>query len=50
MRRKFYLNIRKNVFTVRVTVHWNRLHGEVVESPSPETFQSHLDAIWCRVL
>ncbi|KAK4807180.1 hypothetical protein QYF61_024300 [Mycteria americana] len=43
--RRFRLNIKKNVFTVRVTEHWNRLSREVVESPSLEIFKSHLDMV-----
>lgn len=51
MRRKFHFrwNITKN-FTMPVTMHCNRLPRAVVESPSPEMFQNHLDAIWCHVL
>lgn len=33
---KFYLNIRKSFFTVRVTEQWKRLPREVVESPTLE--------------
>ncbi|KAJ7395358.1 hypothetical protein BTVI_155288 [Pitangus sulphuratus] len=33
-----------------VTKHWNRLPRLGVESPSLETFQSHLDTILCHVL
>ncbi|PKU47515.1 hypothetical protein llap_2157 [Limosa lapponica baueri] len=40
---KFPLNIRKHLFTVRVTKHWHRLPREVVESSSLEMFKSHLD-------
>ncbi|KFV80565.1 hypothetical protein N308_01249, partial [Struthio camelus australis] len=42
---KFYLNMRKNLFPVRVTEHWNRLPREVVESPSLEIFKTRLDVI-----
>ncbi|KFW09687.1 hypothetical protein N327_05914, partial [Fulmarus glacialis] len=42
---RFPPNIRKRFFTVRVTEHWHRLPGEVVESPSLEIFESHLDMV-----
>ncbi|GAB0188313.1 hypothetical protein GRJ2_001296600 [Grus japonensis] len=48
--RKFHLNVRKNLFTLRVTEHWNRLPREAVESPSLETFKTHLDTILCNLL
>ncbi|KFV78761.1 hypothetical protein N308_01140, partial [Struthio camelus australis] len=47
--RKFHLNLRKN-FTVRVTEHWNRLPGGVVESPSLEIFKTRLDVILGNML
>ena len=34
--RRFYANMLKNFFMVRVVKHWNRLSSEVVEFPSLE--------------
>ncbi|KFV87303.1 hypothetical protein N308_01879, partial [Struthio camelus australis] len=48
--RKFHLNLRKNFFTVRVTGHWHRLPGEVVESPSLEILKTFLDVILGNML
>ncbi|PKU46384.1 hypothetical protein llap_3311 [Limosa lapponica baueri] len=48
--KKFYLNVRRNFFTVRVVEHWNKLPREVVESPSLETFKTRLDTFLCNLL
>jgi len=47
---KFRLNMTKNFFPLRVTEHWNRLPREAVESPSLETFKTHLDKLLCSLL
>jgi len=39
--RKFRLNMRKNVFTLRVMEHWNRLPRGVMEASSLEIFKTH---------
>ena len=41
--RKFYLNMRKIFFPVRVPEQRHRLPREAVESPSLEAFKTHLD-------
>ena len=48
--RKLQLKMRKNFFPVRVTEPWPRLPREVVESPSLEIFQTHLDKVLCSLL
>ncbi|KAK4807041.1 hypothetical protein QYF61_018382 [Mycteria americana] len=40
---RFRLDIRKNIFTVRVVKHWNRMPGDVLDAPSLETFKVRLD-------
>ncbi|PKU42648.1 hypothetical protein llap_7065 [Limosa lapponica baueri] len=47
--RKFHLNMRKHFFTLMVTEHWNKLPGEVVESPSLEIFKTRLDVFSSRL-
>lgn len=47
--RKFQLNMM-NIFTVRVTEHWNWLPIEAMESPSLEIFQMSLDTILYNLL
>ena len=46
--RQFYLNIRKNLFTLRVTEHWSSLPREVVQSPSLEMLKTYLDMNLCK--
>ena len=47
---KFQPNLRKNFFPVRVPEQWHRLPREAVESPSLETFKTHLDTFLCPLL
>lgn len=35
------LDIRKKLFTEKIVHYWNRLSGEVEESPLLEVFKSH---------
>jgi len=41
--RKFCTNVQ-NFLILRVMEHWNRLPREVMESPSLEILNAHLDA------
>lgn len=41
--KKFYLNIRKFFFALRVAEYWKRLSRTLVESASLESFKTHLD-------
>jgi len=48
--RKFRLNMRKNFFTLRVMVHWNRLPRGAVSSSSLEILKTRLDKVVCNQL
>jgi len=37
------LDVRRNFFTYRVVMHWNRLPKEAVDAPSLEAFKARLD-------
>ena len=47
---KFYTNVHRSFFTVRVKEHCNRLPREVVDSPSVQIFKTHLDTYLCNLL
>lgn len=42
---KFHLNVEKCFLTRGMIKHWNRLPGQVVESPSVEMLKSQLDMV-----
>jgi len=42
--------MRKNLFTLRVTEHSDKLPREVVESTSLKTFKTYLDKVLCSLL
>jgi len=48
--RRSHLNIRKLIFTVRVTEHRHRFPREIVVSPSLEMIKSHLHTIMDNLL
>jgi len=43
--RRFPLNIKKHVFTVRMTQHWHSFPRETVESPSLEILKGCLEKV-----
>ena len=43
---RFCLDIRKNLSSERVVMHWHRLPREMVEPPSPEMFRKRADGHW----
>jgi len=43
--RRFLLNIRRDLFAVRLAGQWHRLSREVVESPFLVIFESCLDMV-----
>jgi len=43
LQRRFKIDIGKNLFTKRVTKHWNRLSREEAESPYLEVFKRQVD-------
>jgi len=47
---RFRLDKRKKSFTMRVVRHWNRLPGDVVDSPSLETFKVSLGKTLSNVI
>ena len=40
---RFRLDSRRQFFTQRVVMHWNRLPKEAVDAPSLEAFKARLD-------
>jgi len=47
--RKFHLNMRKNLFTLKVMKHWNWMPREVVESPS-QRYSKPARTVLCSLL
>jgi len=44
--KKFYLNTRKNCYTVRVVEHWSRVPRAAAESPFLEAFSINWTRSW----
>lgn len=40
------MSTKNPFFTVRVAEHWHMLPKEAMESPSLESFKSHLNIVW----
>ncbi|KFO98812.1 hypothetical protein N300_06665, partial [Calypte anna] len=47
---RFWLDIRKKFFTIRVVGYWNRLSREVVDAPSLEVFKAMLHEALCNLV
>ena len=47
---RFRLDIRKQLFAVRVVRHWNRLPSEVVDAPSLKALKARLDGALCNLV
>ena len=47
---KFHIYMKKYLFTVSMTEHWNRLLKEIVGAPSLAIFKTHLNALLCDLL
>lgn len=43
--RRFRLDIRKKLFTVRVVKNWNSLPRDVIDASSSSVFKRHLDDV-----